>query len=178
MNMTRMVLAIVVIVLCFLASASLGRTLISTRTTAPTAWRSRGPASASASVSFLLALKQRNVQVLNQISTAVSNPRSALYRSFWSRTQIQDLVSPPAETTDLILKSLRDVGIEEVNNLGDAIDGMFTFPVLISLFFLFFFVRRSVARFCILSQFAQMFHSHPVSLTLNCMNSFTQILLE
>jgi hypothetical protein len=127
--MTHAAFPILAFVLCCLATASLGRTIISTRTAAPAGWKLLAPATATASVSFLLALKQRNVHVLDQLSTAVSNPQSALYRSFWSRTQIQDLVSPPAETSDHIMKSLRDLGMVEVNNLGDAIDGTFTFPV-------------------------------------------------
>jgi hypothetical protein len=126
----RAALPILAFVLFFLATTSLGRVIISARTTAPTGWKLRGPASATASVTFLLALKQRNVNVLDETSTAVSNPKSPLYRSFWSRAQIQDLVSPPVETIERVMKSLHDVGIVELNNLGDAIDGTFIFPLL------------------------------------------------
>jgi len=113
---------LVVLALCVLASAS--RTPIYTRTAAPKGWSLGSTANADATVTFSLALYQKNLDVLEKIAMGVSDPDSNDYQNFLTKEQIQAIVSPSAAVQDAVVSALVSAGVPIANivNLGDSID--------------------------------------------------------
>jgi len=60
----------------------------------------------------MLALRQRNTDILVDAFHAVSNPESPEYGNYWSQDKIDALVSPPAEEIHRLVGYLKDTGVE------------------------------------------------------------------
>lgn len=112
----------IVLVLCAVLVAS--RTVLYTRNVSPRGWSLVSQAPEDASVSFTLALKQRNIDVLEKIVTAVSDPDSDDYQAFLTSREILDIVAPPADVQEKVIAQLVSAGVsrDEIKNLGDALD--------------------------------------------------------
>ena len=84
-----------------------------------------GPvADAHAPVEFTLALKQRNLDILDQWFWEVSDPTHPNYQDFKSIDEISSLVSPRAEEVAPVLQWLHAAGVHHANvkSLGDALE--------------------------------------------------------
>ncbi len=67
-------------------------------------------------------LQQRNVDRLEKIALAVSDPKSPDYQAYLSIGEIRALVSPLEADQNRVIAALAEAGITEVVNLGDALD--------------------------------------------------------
>jgi subtilase family serine protease len=79
-------------------------------------------------VTFVLALNQRNIDLLEANLMEISNPRSPRYGMYMTRKEVTDLIAPPYEVQRQILNWIHDtasqIGKEhlfEVVNNKDAI---------------------------------------------------------
>lgn len=82
----------------------------------PEEWRPSSPsalvpASPSAPVFFTVALRERNLDVLESAFWSVSDPRSASYQQYWTPEQINELTAPPQEVVKKVLQWLSQGGI-------------------------------------------------------------------
>tara|TARA_R110002050_G_scaffold297148_1_gene458162 strand:+ start:375 stop:743 length:369 start_codon:yes stop_codon:yes gene_type:complete len=57
------------------------------------------PVSSDTRVSFRIALKHRNIDVIHDALMDVSNPKSSNYGKWWTREQIKAVVDPTAEVS-------------------------------------------------------------------------------
>jgi tripeptidyl-peptidase-1 len=92
------------------------------RTRVPRNWTRTGRASPLHEVRFIVALTQRNLDVLDETFRAVSYPRSPKYQQFLSIREILDIVSPPEEDRALVLSWLQSNGVRNVRDFGDAFE--------------------------------------------------------
>jgi tripeptidyl-peptidase-1 len=78
----------------------------------------------SATVTFMLALRQQNVDKLESIALSVSDPKSADYQKFMTIEEITSLVAPPAEVQAKVIDALVAAGVapSDIINLGDSLD--------------------------------------------------------
>ena len=100
------------------------RQALYTRNAAPRGWSVVEIAKGTEEVNFLLALKQRNLDVLTQLATQASDPKSLQYQEYMSISDITALVAPPKEVQDSVVATLLQYGVnvKDIVNRGDAID--------------------------------------------------------
>lgn len=72
-------------------------------------------------ISFILALKQRNLDRLESLFWQVSDPTHANYRQFMTIDEIDQLVAPPQHLQHKVAHWLRKAGVQHVEMRGDAI---------------------------------------------------------
>jgi len=117
--MNRIVfVAVLVLAAMSMASAK----VMYSRQMAPTGWGRVAPAEESAPLTFILALKQQNLDVLESTFWAVSTPGSPQYREFMSIEDINAMVAPEDADIMRVVKWLSMNGIEHYTLLGDAIE--------------------------------------------------------
>jgi len=85
-------------------------------------------------LSFMIALKQQNLDVLEQTFWAVSEPSSPFYRKFLSIEQIGAIVNPPQEHKQRVIDWLNAHGVSNVKDFGDALEIKATVAVTEKLF--------------------------------------------
>jgi len=121
-----MKLAIVALALVAAAVAvSASSSVMYTRTSTPDDWSRSHRALADESVSFTLALKQRNLDILDKWFWEVSDPKHANYQQFKSVDEIRDLVSPKKSDVKKVKAWLAAAGVHTHHNIkdfGDAIE--------------------------------------------------------
>ena len=80
-------------------------------------------------VEFTIALKQRNLDILDNLFWSVSDPTNPSYGHYLSRKQVSELVSPSQETREQVKQWIQTVAkreklhkeLLEIEDLGDAI---------------------------------------------------------
>ena len=55
----------------------------------------------------MIALKQRNTNVLVDAFHQVSNPNSPLYGKYWTQEQINELVAPPKKDVEKLIEHFK-----------------------------------------------------------------------
>jgi len=105
-------------------SPLLSRVILHTRKSAPKFWTKTIAADASDKVNFVIALKQQNLEQLNNIALAVSDPDSPKYQEFMSIDAILNMVAPSQQVQHLVMNRLMEFGIQKecINNFRDAIE--------------------------------------------------------
>jgi len=90
---------------------------------APRGWSLGDRAHANQKVTFHLALKQRNLDKLEEKFWAVATPTNPQYREFMTIDEIDALVSPPKEDVAHVVSYLLDHGVppKGIENYGDSI---------------------------------------------------------
>lgn len=76
------------------------------RRSAPMLWSLGEPARQYKHMSFAFALKQRNLDVLENRFWAVATPGRREYRDFMTKQEIFDMIAPPQEDADVVLSWL------------------------------------------------------------------------
>jgi len=120
--MTSRLLLVVAILAC-VASASSAHVLY-TRTTAPLDWEQGGRAPSDHSTLFTIALRQRNLDVLEKWFWEASDSTHPNYQSFRSIDEIHSLISPESSEKTSVIEWLHSAGVHdhEIRDLGDALD--------------------------------------------------------
>jgi len=72
-------------------------------------------------IRFILALKQRNLDVLENIFHAVSNPQNPDYQNFLSASQVLEMVAPTPQDHDTVVEWLHSFGIFSIEDLVDGL---------------------------------------------------------
>lgn len=88
----------------------------------PKDWIVGGPAPLSQKLTFLIALKQQNLDVLEQKFWAVSSPDSPDYRNFMSIEEIASIVNPPSEHKQIVVDWLHRHAVDAIKDHGDALE--------------------------------------------------------
>lgn len=110
-----------VLALALVGAAVASGKVLHTRTVPPTGWAVHAPAEADHPVTFIVALKQQNLEKLDETFWAVSDPDSPRYRKFLQPREIQAIVRPSSETRTAVLAWLSSyVSIDTVEDLSDA----------------------------------------------------------
>jgi len=85
-------------------------------------WLPLEPAPPSAKLNFFLALKQRNLDLLEQKFWAVSDPDSPDYQNFMTMEEINDLVAPSQKDVDEVVETIEALGVVNINRFGSSIE--------------------------------------------------------
>ncbi|KAF2070099.1 hypothetical protein CYY_008583 [Polysphondylium violaceum] len=72
-------------------------------------------------VEFRMALKQRNLDVLESTLLDASNPKSPNYGKWWTNDQILDLIAPEQENQLKVINYLKSIGCFNIENRRDMI---------------------------------------------------------
>mmetsp|Transcript_30096 Transcript_30096/g.84067 ORF Transcript_30096/g.84067 Transcript_30096/m.84067 type:complete len:603 (+) Transcript_30096:104-1912(+) len=86
----------------------------------PRTWRVLGDARPEATMRFTVALKRRNFDVIEEALLKASNPQHPSYGQWWTREQVYEVISPPAEEQQAVAQWLVSHGIQ-VDVQADAI---------------------------------------------------------
>ena len=99
-----------------------GRVEIYNRLAAPSGWTRLQPAAAVERVSFTLAVRGQNADVLEARFWAVSDPDSDSYGDFMTGAEIERLVAPSADELSTLYTTLQahGIGAEQVAGHGDS----------------------------------------------------------
>lgn len=118
----------------FVAQVSAG--VLFTRTVVPQGWTMGAVAPSNARVSFIMALKQRNLDVLEAKFWSVSDPDHDDYQNFLSVEEINAMVAPAQEHHDMIVYWLQAHGVmpQSIKSFGDAIEVVCTAHIASRLF--------------------------------------------
>jgi tripeptidyl-peptidase-1 len=81
--------------------------------TVPTEWISMGAANAEHEIKFLIALKQRNIEQLEQILAQVSDPESPQYGQYLSIQDLTNLLAPAEEDIAAVVSWLESHDISD-----------------------------------------------------------------
>ncbi len=95
-----------------------------TRSTVPAGWTKGASAPQSAKVEFSLALRQRNLDILDKWFWEVSDPLHHNYQDYKTIDEIRDLTSPTSEELSKVWEWLHSAGIHHpsTTNFGDSLD--------------------------------------------------------
>eukprot|EP01127_Copromyxa_protea_P016095 TRINITY_DN4726_c0_g1_i2.p1 TRINITY_DN4726_c0_g1~~TRINITY_DN4726_c0_g1_i2.p1 ORF type:complete len:563 (-),score=125.11 TRINITY_DN4726_c0_g1_i2:77-1765(-) len=81
-------------------------------------------------LSFIIALKQQNLDTLDAIYWDRVNPDSPNYRNWLTSDEINAIVSPSTEDHDAVWNWLKNNGVRELVSHGDSIEGKASVKVL------------------------------------------------
>jgi len=104
--------------------AAVAQHVLYNRQAAPSEWTKLERASPESPIEFTLALKQRNLDILDKWFWEVSDPRHKNYQDFKTIDEIRDLVSPAPEEAHKVQAWLKGAGVHlrGVKDHGDAMD--------------------------------------------------------
>ena len=105
-------------------------------------WDFLGRADSTEIVTFTIALKQRNIEMLQKWVPDVSDPKSPNYGRYWTRDEINDFIAPSKQDIERVLAWLHEYGVDDYTLFGDAIRCKTTIKVAEKLF-----TTRSFYRF-------------------------------
>jgi tripeptidyl-peptidase-1 len=88
----------------------------------PRDWHVGSRASPLHKQTFLIALKQRNLDVIDRLFWAVSDPTSPEYQNFLSIEEIAAIVDPPKEDKQRVVDWLHANGVDSIKDHGDALE--------------------------------------------------------
>jgi subtilase family serine protease len=105
-------------------SSNVAQHVLYTRTSAPDDWKLATPAEPHMRVEFTLALKQRNLDILEKWFNEVSDPKHHNYQEYKSIDEIASLVAPTEKDQKSVMHWLHAHGIhaKNIKSFGDAID--------------------------------------------------------
>lgn len=89
--------------------------------TAPSGWSIVARAQPNHEQHVLIALKQRNLELLRSVATVVSDPTHPSYGKYMSLPEINDLVAPDASSVNVVIDWLRGAGFYDIS-LTDSRD--------------------------------------------------------
>jgi tripeptidyl-peptidase-1 len=112
-----------VVAILVLAVATLAAVPMYNRVAAPKGWTLGSPAEMEERVVFQLALKQRNLDVLEKKFWEISDPKHAEYQNFMTPEEIATLVRSDETQRQRVLQWLQESGIGRmsIKDLGDSI---------------------------------------------------------
>jgi subtilase family serine protease len=75
-------------------------------------------------LTFILALKQQNLDALEDFFWSVSDPKSELYRKFWDISEVNSLIAPKSDDVQAVKEWLSRSGVanDQIDPLGDALE--------------------------------------------------------
>jgi len=109
------------LVLCVVVVSVTGRTVLFNRHSTPTEWTQTGFAPKDVSMTFIVALTQRNLDLLESTFWAVSTPSSPQYRNFMKADEILDMIAPKQEHHDYVANWLRLHGVSDITSHRDSL---------------------------------------------------------
>jgi len=102
--------------------ASADRKVLHDRKVYPSSWNIVGRASSHHKSEFTIALKQQNLDLLEQKFWAVSDPDSSEYQNFMSMDEISQMIQPKPEMKAAVLKWLEsNLETAQIEDRGDAL---------------------------------------------------------
>jgi hypothetical protein len=136
-------------VFCMFLLACVSAEVMYTRTTVPSGWMKGAAAPADAKVEFTLALRQRNLDILEKWFWEVSDPQHANYQDFKTIDELRDLTSPTTSEHAQIWTWLHSSGIHHstVQSFGDSMDVTTTVAKAEKMFNTKFFVYTHMSVF-------------------------------
>jgi tripeptidyl-peptidase-1 len=117
--------ATLVLLLCIVAVAFAAQTkVLATRNgrNHPKDWQVGSPAAPNHQLTFLVALKQRNLDILEEKFWAVSDPDSPQYRNFLTIGEISAIVDPAPEVKQRVIDWLNAHDVSAIKDHGDALE--------------------------------------------------------
>uniref|UniRef100_A0A7S0LM24 Peptidase S53 domain-containing protein n=1 Tax=Coccolithus braarudii TaxID=221442 RepID=A0A7S0LM24_9EUKA len=121
--------AIMAIMAVAVVASPSGRRVLYSRDSHPADWKQGERASADHPVRFIVALKQQNLNILEDAFWAVSSPDSPRYRQFLTTEEITNLVRPKPEAIAGVRTWLTQAGVKEIVDMGDALEAVTTVSV-------------------------------------------------
>jgi len=123
MNYTCALLVALCAAVALAAQAPAARSVMFDRKSAPPHWEMVSRSHPDQLHTFMVALPQRNLDVLNDVFWKVSNPESPSYGRFLTREQILDIVAPESHVTSAVVDWLVRGGVAQSNIVshGDAL---------------------------------------------------------
>jgi len=95
--------------------------LLGERRSEPDLWNIGNVAERNEKINFIIALTQRNLDVLENKFWAVSTPGSTDYRNFMTIGEINDIVAPPLSAVIPVYKWLKEADVTDIKNNGDSL---------------------------------------------------------
>jgi tripeptidyl-peptidase-1 len=116
--------ALSLVLSCLLVISLVSCGLLTSRDAAPEGWLKLHKAHDEAKVHFTLALKQRNMDILEQKFWEVSDPFHANYQKYMTIEEINAIVAPPAAEHDAVVNYLVAHGIHSggIKSFVDALE--------------------------------------------------------
>jgi len=87
----------------------------------PPSWSPVGPSLSDKMIEFNIYLPQQNLDELDRLFWATSDPTNVMYQEFRSIEEIKAIVSPPPSKVEPILDWLHAAGVKDITNFGDAL---------------------------------------------------------
>eukprot|EP00475_Leptophrys_vorax_P004048 TRINITY_DN1239_c0_g1_i1.p1 TRINITY_DN1239_c0_g1~~TRINITY_DN1239_c0_g1_i1.p1 ORF type:complete len:640 (-),score=176.55 TRINITY_DN1239_c0_g1_i1:85-2004(-) len=119
---------LILTVLCASSVATSGaftgdRHVLYNRQTHPSSWLHRGPAERDQVLELNIALKQRNLDVLEEAFWKVSDPNHQHYGNFMEIDEILDLIAPPKYEHDKVVEWIKSFGVHDsdIRSFRDSI---------------------------------------------------------
>ena len=84
-------------------------------------WEVLGRVDRSEEISVRFALRQRNLDILEDTLMSVSDPRSPKFHQYWTKEQIMELVSPPLVEQQLVVSWALESGCSYAESFGDFV---------------------------------------------------------
>ena len=93
-------------------------------TTVPSSWQAVAPAALEQPHTFIIALPQQNLDVLQQRLSQLSDPTHPTYGQWMSKAELDDLIAPPASVVSTVSEWVQSVGIaaSSITHHGDALE--------------------------------------------------------
>jgi tripeptidyl-peptidase-1 len=109
---------LIAIALLGLVAAASAYSISRVRTAAPEGWVRLARADPRQVLPFRIALKQRNMDVLERMLLDRADPKSANYANWMTRDEVLDLVAPPKEDLVKVTTWLASQGLRNVDGTG------------------------------------------------------------
>lgn len=100
------------------AAEAAGRLAVEHHNGVPAQWTRLGATPRETSIALVIALKQQNLDVLEQTLLRVSDPRDAAYGRHLSHMEVQRLVAPQQESVQAVLDWLREHSVDLAHGLA------------------------------------------------------------
>lgn len=113
------------VVLALLALvATVSASVLSVRTRIPEGWVIGQESQLTQPTNFIIALNQRNIDLLERKLESVSDVMHEDYQNFWTHDQVVALVAPPRAHHDAVVAHLKRYGVfdSQIKSYGDAIE--------------------------------------------------------
>jgi len=149
----------------FAATFASERIILGTRTETnfPTNWQKLGKASDDTVLTYIIALKQRNLDTLEATFWDVANPDSPNYRQFRTIKEINAMIAPSMEDQTTVTRYLLKKGVSHIVNRGDNLLVTSTAAVAAKLFKTEFFQFRRNDGQLLVRQFGAFSIKHKLS---------------
>ena len=82
-------------------------------------WEVLGRVDASEELTLRFALKQENLDILNDLFWKISDPKSKMFRQYLKREEALELIAPPKELQNLVVNWALENGCNSAESFGD-----------------------------------------------------------